>query len=211
MKIEKKKVSGNARLSKATKAGAATLLGMTSVFMAACVSDSDPESGTPMAPVEPTSSSDNSTGPENTSSSSIIDIPLSHERLSSSVEEALSSSAEKLSSSSSDRIMEAGVIPPYIDFPGESSSSSEVSESSSSETLPASSSEESPASSSSVQTEKNSSSSVRQAPSSSSINYPFERQCEMVDSTGIKVIMCRDDDRGMMASMVSTYEMSDMT
>ena len=204
MKIEKKKVSGNARLSKATKAGAATLLGMTSVFMAACVSDSDPESGTPMAPVEPTSSSDNSTGPENTSSSSIIDIPLSHERLSSSVEEALSSSAEKLSSSS---IIPTSSSGGYHAF----SSSIATQPSSSSEAAPASSSEESPASSSSVQTEENSSSSVRQAPSSSSINYPFERQCEMVDSTGIKVIMCRDDDRGMMASMVSTYEMSDMT
>jgi len=204
MKIEKKKVSGNARLSKATKAGAATLLGMTSVFMAACVSDSDPESGTPMAPVEPTSSSDNSAGPENTSSSSIIDIPLSHERLSSSVEEALSSSAEKLSSSS---IIPTSSSGGYHAF----SSSIATQPSSSSEAAPASSSEESPASSSSVQSEKNSSSSVRQAPSSSSINYPFERQCEMVDSTGIKVIMCRDDDRGMMASMVSTYEMSDMT
>lgn len=204
MKIEKKKVSGNARLSKATKAGAATLLGMTSVFMAACVSDSDPESGTPMAPVEPTSSSDNSAGPENTSSSSIIDIPLSHERLSSSVEEALSSSAEKLSSSS---IIPTSSSGGYHAF----SSSIATQPSSSSEAAPASSSEESPASSSSVQTEENSSSSVRQAPSSSSINYPFERQCEMVDSTGIKVIMCRDDDRGMMASMVSTYEMSDMT
>jgi hypothetical protein len=204
MKIEKKKVSGNARLSKATKAGAATLLGMTSVFMAACVSDSDPESGTPMAPVEPTSSSDNSAGPENTSSSSIIDIPLSHERLSSSVEEALSSSAEKLSSSS---IIPTSSSGGYHAF----SSSIATQPSSSSEAAPASSSEESPASSSSVQTEENSSSSVRQAPSSSSINYPFERQCEMVDSTGIKVIMCHDDDRGMMASMVSTYEMSDMT
>ena len=204
MKIEKKKVSGNARLSKATKAGAATLLGMTSVFMAACVSDSDPESGTPMAPVEPTSSSDNSAGSENTSSSSIIDIPLSHERLSSSVEEALSSSAEKLSSSS---IIPTSSSGGYHAF----SSSIATQPSSSSEAAPASSSEESPASSSSVQTEENSSSSVRQAPSSSSINYPFERQCEMVDSTGIKVIMCHDDDRGMMASMVSTYEMSDMT
>ena len=119
MKIEKKKVSEKLQLSKATKVGAATLLGMTSVFMAACVSDSEAESGAPMGPVEPTSSSDNSAGPETTSSSSIIDIPLSHERLSSSVEEALSSSAEKLSSSSSDMIMEAGVIPPYIDFPGD--------------------------------------------------------------------------------------------
>ena len=204
MKIEKKKVSGNVRLSKATKAGAATLLGMTSVFMAACVSDSDPESGTPMAPVEPTSSSDNSTGPENTSSSSIIDIPLSNERLSSSVEEALSSSAEKLSSSS---IIPTSSSGGYHAF----SSSIATQPSSSSEAAPASSSEESPASSSSVQTEENSSSSVRQAPSSSSINYPFERQCEMVDSTGIKVIMCHDDDRGMMASMVSTYEMLDLS
>jgi len=223
MKIEKKKVSGNTRLSKATKVGVASLLGMTSAYITACVSDAEPDSVAPN-----TNGSNNST--ETTSSSSAIDFPLSHERLSSSVEDALSSSAEKLSSSSFKfpMISSSGVINPYssssIAMPPRSSSSVDIPPgiSSSVAETPSSSSEKSATSSSqtdesssSINSESSSStapssSSVR-APSSSSTNFPFERQCEMVDSTGIRVIMCRDNDRGMAASMVSTYEMSDMT
>jgi hypothetical protein len=33
--------------------------------------------------------------------------------------------------------------------------------------------------------------------------------CETVDSTGIHVIMCHDDDDFPLVSMVSTYEMFD--
>ena len=230
MKIEKKKVTGNSQLSKATKISVASLLGMTSVYMSACVSDA--ESGAPMSPVEP----DSTGSTTEASSSSAIDIPLSHEHLSSIAENALSSSAatsssaEKLSSSSFKfpMISSSGVINPYssssIAMPPRSSSSVDIPPgiSSSVAETPSSSSEKSATSSSqtdesssSINSESSSStapssSSIR-TPSSSSTNFPFERQCEMVDSTGIRVIMCRDNDRGMAASMVSTNEMSDMT
>ena len=210
MKIEKKKVSGKASLSNTAKVGVASLLGMTSVFLSGCLSDA--ESGAPMSPVEP----DSTGSTTETSSSSVIDIPLSHEHISSSAEEALSSaaetssSAEKLSSSSFKfpMISSSGVINPY------SSSSIATPPSSSSEEA-ATSSSQTEESSSSVKDESSSSSapssSSVQAPSSSSYISPFTRQCEMQDSTGVRVIMCHDDDWGMMASMVSTYEMSDMS
>ena len=191
MNIEKKKVTENTHFSKVTKAGLASLLGMTSVFMSACISDT--ESGVPMVPADP-DSSDSSKGSENPSSSSVADIPLSHEHISSAAEDALSSAT--LSSSSSEIIYEAGVIPPYEDLPiNVSSSSEEIS--SSAENPPASS-----------QTE--SSSSIN-APSSSSDAHIIDNPCEFTDSTGVKVIMCRDNDHGMMASMVSTYDMFDMS
>ncbi len=196
MKIEKKKVSRNSQLSQATKLGVASLLGMTSIYMSACVSDA--ESGAPMGPVEPTSSSDNSTGPEITSSSSSLDIPLSQERLSSSSQEALSSSAEKLSSSS--QVAE--------------SSSSEVSESSSSEVGPTSSNQNEE-SSSSIQTESSSSSEKSPygdcAPDDQKCIEDW--RCEHNDPLCPQIYMCDDpkDPRCMMVSMVSTYERTDIT
>ena len=197
MKIEKKKIINSSRLSSTTKAGIASMLGMSAVLMSGCLGEA--ESGQVIGPVEPDNnnpnSSDASEGPEIASSSSVADIPLSHEHLSSSVEEALSSAA--LSSSSSTPLQ---------------SSSSEKVESSSSQKKESSSSVENESSSSS----ENSSSSFVEKPLNSSSDsvvppWPREKTCEMVDSTGIHVIMCHDDDRGMMASMVSTYEMSDMT
>ena len=182
MKIEKKKVIGNSRLSKATKAGVASLLGMSAILMSGCLDDA--ESSPVAGPIEP----DNNTpkSPENTSSSSVADIPLSHERLSSEAIEALSSSSS-------------------VQTP---SSSSENIASSSSET-PISSSEKAVSSSS----ESSSSTFVEHVRSSSSdtVIPPYPRMCETVDSTGIHVIMCHDDDRGMIASMVSTYEMLDLS
>ena len=181
MKIEKKKIINSSRLSSTTKAGIASMLGMSAVLMSGCLGEA--ESGQVIGPVEPDNnnpnSSDDSETPEIQSSSSVVDIPLSHEHLSSEVVEALSSSA--------------------MDTPN---SSSENLASSSSEALSSSS--------------ENSSSSFVEKPLSSSSDsvvppWPREKTCETVDSTGIHVIMCHDDDRGMMASMVSTYEMSDMT
>lgn len=93
MKIEKKKFSGNSRLSNTTKAGIATLLGLSAVYMSACSKDS-PTSGPIIEPTDNAGSSD-STNPETTSSSSIVDIPLSNEAVSSSVIEALSSEANQ--------------------------------------------------------------------------------------------------------------------
>jgi hypothetical protein len=209
MKIEKKKVAGKANLSSSAKVGVASLLGMTSVFLSGCLSDA--ESGAPMSPAEP----DSTGSTTESSSSSAIDIPLSHEHLSSSAEEALSSVLEKPSSSSRMPTSSSGGYHAFSSSIATTpSSSSEISESSSSEEA-ATSSSQTDESSSSVKDESSSSSSpssssVRAQSSSSSI-IPFTHQCEMQDSTGVRVIMCHDDDWGMMASMVSTYEMSDMS
>lgn len=104
MKIEKKKVTGNSCLSNAAKAGVASLLGMSAVLMSGCTGDA--ESGQVVGPVEPDNnnpnSSDDSETPEIQSSSSVADIPLSHERLSSEAIEALSSSSVQTPSSSAE-------------------------------------------------------------------------------------------------------------
>ena len=185
MKIEKKKVIGNSCLSKATKAGVASMLGMSAILMSGCTGDA--ESGQVIGPVEPDNnnpnSSDASESPEIQSSSSVADIPLSHERLSSEAIEALSSSSVQSPSSSSENL---------------ASSSSET---------PISSSEKAVSSSS----ESSSSTFVEHVRSSSSdtVVPPYPRMCETVDSTGIHVIMCHDDDDFPLVSMVSTYEMFD--
>ena len=185
MKIEKKKVTGNSRLSNATKAGVASMLGMSAILMSGCTGDA--ESGQVIGPVEPDNnnpnSSDASDSPEIASSSSVADIPLSHERLSSEAIEALSSSSVQSPSSSSENL---------------ASSSSET---------PISSSEKAVSSSS----ESSSSTFVEHVRSSSSdtVVPPYPRMCETVDSTGIHVIMCHDDDDFPLVSMVSTYEMFD--
>ena len=185
MKIEKKKVIGNSCLSKATKAGVASMLGMSAILMSGCTGDA--ESGQVIGPVEPDNnnpnSSDASETPEIQSSSSVADIPLSHERLSSEAIEALSSSSIQSPSSSSENL---------------ASSSSET---------PISSSEKAVSSSS----ESSSSTFVEHVRSSSSdtVVPPYPRMCETVDSTGIHVIMCHDDDDFPLVSMVSTYEMFD--
>lgn len=211
MKIEKRKITNSSRLSNATKAGVASLLGMSAVFMSGCLSDA--ESGQVVAPIEPDNynpnSSDASQSPENTSSSSVVDIPLSHEHLSSSVFEEFSSSATQPSKrSSSSYYISSGVSSASLPIPNSSSAAKPTS----SATPPASSATE-PASSAA---NSSSSSNVESPASSSSGNtvvppWPRERTCEMVDSTGIHVIMCHDDDRGMIASMVSTYEMLDLS
>lgn len=207
MKIEKKKVTGNSRLSSATKAGVASLLGMSAVLMSGCTGDA--ESGQVVGPVEPDNnnpnSSDDSETPEIQSSSSVVDIPLSHERLSSSVFEEFSSSATQPSKrSSSSYYISSGVSSASLPIPNSSSAAKPTS----SATPPASSATE-PASSAA---NSSSSSNVESPASSSSGNTvvpPYPRMCETVDSTGIHVIMCHDDDDFPLVSMVSTYEMFD--
>ena len=191
MKIEKRKITNSSRLSNATKAGVASLLGMSAILMSGCLDEA--ESSPVAGPIEP----DNNTpkSPEVESSSSVADIPLSHERLSSEAIEALSSSSIETPSSSSENITSSSSETP--------SSSSEEAVSSSSESS-SSTFVEHVRSSSSVKEESRSSSSDTVVP-------PYPRMCETVDSTGIHVIMCHDDDRGMIASMVSTYEMLDLS
>ena len=197
MKIEKKKVTGNSRLSNATKAGVASMLGMSAILMSGCTGDA--ESGQVIGPVEPDNnnpnSSDASESPEIASSSSVADIPLSHERLSSEAIDALSSSSVQSPSSSSENLASSSSETPISSSEKAVSSSSESSSSTFVEHI---------RSSSSVKEESRSSSSDTVVP-------PYPRMCETVDSTGIHVIMCHDDDRGMIASMVSTYEMLDLS
>ena len=180
MKIEKKKVTGNSRLSSATKAGVASLLGMSAVLMSGCLGEA--ESGQVIGPVEPDNnnpnSSDASETPEIQSSSSVVDIPLSQERLSSEAIEALSSSVAPIQSSSSEKTVSSS---------SESSSSTFV---------------EKPRSASSVKEESSSS-------SNDTVIGPWPTDCNKIDSMGVNVIMCHDDDDFPLVSMVSTYEMFD--
>ncbi len=190
MKIEKKKVTGNSRLSNATKAGVASLLGMSAVLMSGCLGEA--ESGQVIGPVEPDNnnpnSSDASETPEIQSSSSVVDIPLSHERLSSEAIEALSSSSVQTPSSSSVAPIQSSSSEKTVSSSSESSSSTFV---------------EKPRSSSSVKEESS---------SSTEVVPPWVgpgRNCNYIDSMGVNVIMCHDDDDFPLVSMVSTYEMFD--
>jgi hypothetical protein len=190
MKIEKKKVTGNSRLSSATKAGVASLLGMSAVLMSGCLGEA--ESGQVIGPVEPDNnnpnSSDASETPEIQSSSSVVDIPLSQERLSSEAIEALSSSSVQTPSSSSVAPIQSSSSEKTVSSSSESSSSTFV---------------EKPRSSSSVKEESS---------SSTEVVPPWVgpgRNCNYIDSMGVNVIMCHDDDDFPLVSMVSTYEMFD--
>ena len=111
MKIEKKIVKNSAKLSLAAKSAIAASFGIAAVALTACE-----ESGDVAAP-DPTDLEKPETGAPETetpSSSSVVDIPLSHEALSSSAVEALSSAAKPLSSSSEEvDVMLAGVIAPH--------------------------------------------------------------------------------------------------
>ena len=182
MKIEKKKVTGNSRLSNASKAGVASMLGMSAILMSGCTGDA--ESGQVIGPVEPDNnnpnSSDASESPEIQSSSSVTDIPLSHESLSSEAVEALSSASEKSMSTPVETSSEE-----IVSSSSESSSSTFV---------------EKPRSSSSVKEESS---------SSTEVVPPWPRDCNKIDSMGVNVIMCHDDDDFPLVSMVSTYEMFD--
>lgn len=192
MKIEKKKATGNSRLSSATKAGVASLLGMSAVLMSGCLGEGDAESGQVVGPVEPDNSnptsSDASETPEIQSSSSVVDIPLSQERLSSEAIEALSSSSVQTPSSSSVAPIQSSSSEKSVSNSSESSSSTFV---------------EKPRSSSSVKEESS---------SSTEVVPPWVgpgRNCNYIDSMGVNVIMCHDDDDFPLVSMVSTYEMFD--
>ena len=200
MKIEKKIVKNSAKLSLAAKSAIAASFGIAAVALTACE-----ESGTSATP-DSTDLEDPNTGSETPSSSSVADIPLSHEALSSSAVEALSSAAEPLSSSSFEEPYpppEAGTIaaPTDEDIYGPSSSSS------SEEEAQSSSAEEPVPLAGDPIVEESSSSEVEQ-PSSSSVD--IYEVCPDNDPWCIQVHMCNNEDGCMAASMVSTYERSDI-
>ena len=225
MKIEKKIVKNSAKLSLAAKSAIAASFGIAAVALTACEESGDVAAPDPADLEKPETGAPETESP---SSSSIVDIPLSHETLSSSAVEALSSAAEP------DFPPQAGIIPPDEQYV-ESSSSSEVkplSSSSYDEPYPppeagvieapdesdfeSSSSSEVEAQSSSAEEpeplpgdpiiEESSSSEVQQ-PSSSSIN--LQEVCPDNDPFCIQVHMCNNEDGCMVASMVSTYERFD--
>ena len=218
MKIEKKKITGDKQLSAAAKSAIAVALGMAATFtLNACddtssASKEEPLGGDmPPEDIIPPASSDS---PETTSSSSelestpssssekIVDIPLSQEPVSSSVEEAISSLME---SSSSVAAPASSAIAPE--------SSSDVVPPVSSEAAPTSS-ETATSSSSYVQWGPIGSSSSSQngwvQPRSSSVDYSEE--CPDNDPYCINYYFCRDNPSGCMAgSMVTTFERDDVT
>lgn len=195
MKIEKKIVKNSAKLSIAAKSAIAASFGIAAVALTACE-----ESATAASPAQ----NPETGAPENEtpSSSSVVDIPLSHEALSSSAVEALSSAAEPLSSSSFEEPYpppEAGTIAVDIYGPNSSSSSEVEAQSSSAE-------EPVPLAGDPI-VEESSSSEVEQ-PSSSSVD--IYEVCPDNDPWCIQVHMCNNEDGCMAASMVSTYERSDI-
>ena len=204
MKIEKKIVKNSTKLSIAAKSAIAASFGIAAVALTACE-----ESATAASPAQNPETGAPET--ETSSSSSVVDIPLSHEALSSSAVEALSSAAEP------DFPPQAGVIPPDDLYP-ESSSSSEakpLSSSSYDEPYPppeagvieAPDESDFESSSSSEVKAQESSSSEAEQPSSSSVD--LHEVCPDNDPFCIQVHMCNNEDGCMVASMVSTYERFD--
>ena len=218
MKIEKKIVKNSAKLSLAAKSAIAASFGIAAVALTACE-----ESGSVAAPENPDLQNPDTKGPETenpSSSSKVVDIPLSHEALSSEAQEALSSAAQDALSSAAEEPFpppEAGVIPPDEDIYGPKSSSSEV-------TPPNSSSDEEiieplagdpiievdSLSSSSTDIEQPKSSSS--ANSSSSFNH-YQGECPNGPaSPDCNIRFCEDPDSpcNLIVSMVTTYEPGDI-
>ena len=231
MKIEKRKISGGKPLSATAKSAIAATLGMAAAFTLNACDDSssakdddveplggivapdeyrgDPESSSEAAsPASSSETAEPETSSETvspaSSSSKTVDIPLSHEPVSSSLMEAISSALE---SSSSEAAPTTSTIAP------ESSAIAPTS----SETVPTSSTI---APESSSETAQPGSSSVTPA-SSSSINGwgdPVVNPCEGVPAgTGVeyegRLYLCPNSSSsggGMMFSMISTFERTDV-
>ena len=209
MKIEKKIVKNSAKLSIAAKSAIAASFGIAAVALTACE-----ESATAATPAQ----NPETGAPENEtpSSSSVVDIPLSHEALSSSAVEALSSAAEPLSSSSFEEPYpppEAGTIAAPTDEdiygPSSSSSSEEEAQSSSAE-------EPVPLAGDPIFIDDSLSSvnsSNSEDPASSSSFNRYQGECPNGPaSPDCNVRLCVDPDGpcNLIVSMVTTYEPGDI-
>ena len=209
MKIEKKIVKNSAKLSIAAKSAIAASFGIAAVALTACE-----ESATAASPAQ----NPETGAPENEtpSSSSVVDIPLSHEALSSSAVEALSSAAEPLSSSSFEEPYpppEAGTIAAPTDEdiygPNSSSSSEEEAQSSSAE-------EPVPLADDPIFIDDSLSSvnsSNSEDPASSSSFNRYQGECPNGPaSPDCNVRLCVDPDGpcNLIVSMVTTYEPGDI-
>ncbi|MBR2091206.1 MAG: hypothetical protein IJ905_12835 [Fibrobacter sp.] len=207
MKIEKKKVLGNATFSSSAKATIAASLGVAASFaLSACISDSSeantagpktPERTCGMVACDEDLTSSSSSESNPSSSSKVIDIPKSYEHYSSSVIEALSSASQPVARPISSSI--TGGVPLIYSSP----------------TVPLSSYSAKPASSSSVK------------PSSSNANVEIIKVNPETDSTLIPTIgptikdtlipqihLCDDPNNPnchmLIQSMVTTLETDDI-
>jgi len=217
MNIEKKKVAKNKPLSSSAKSAIVGLLGMTAaISLGACEngssadSDDEPLDGDVFIPPNnqknPQSSSETAT--QTSSSSQIVDIPLSHEPLSSSAIEALSSAARLSAMRPISSSITAGIPHVY--------SSPTVPPSSSSITTP-------PLAGDIIPIEHSSSSSATQ-PSSSSANDEIIKNNPEIDLTPIptdfpaikdsliRIHLCEDPNSPgcLIESMVTTLETNDI-
>jgi hypothetical protein len=231
MKIEKKKVVKNSKLSRFTKSAVAAALGIAASFGTTACDDSVSATGGdhPKQPPETEQTCGQAACGEQYSSSSYTDISSSGERLSSEALEALSSakqplssssmvfpppesgspmadsessmSSERLSSSSYEPPPEAGILPPY-----EESSSSEALSSSSIV-------EPEPLAGDPIVTESSSSESMPGIQSSSSdIKVPDPRITPVIDTLNPRIHLCEDPNNPgcLIESMVTTFEQSDI-
>ena len=224
MKIEKKKVVKNSKLSRFTKSAVAAALGIAASFSATACDDSVSAIGGDNKAQEPQPTCGQAACGEQYSSSSYTDISSSGEHLSSEAIEALSSasqprssssieplsgtpmiisssSVEKPSSSSMEQPPEAGILPPY-----EESSSSVAPSSSSMEILE-------PLAGDPIVTESSSSESTPDAQSSSSdIKVPVPQITPVIDTLNPRIHLCEDPNNPgcLIESMVTTFEQSDI-
>ena len=224
MKIEKKKVVKNSKLSRFTKSAVAAALGIAASFGTTACDDSVSATGSANKTHEPEPTCGEVACGEQFSSSSYTDISSSGEHLSSEAVKALSSasqprssssieplsgtpmiisssSVEKPSSSSMEQPPEAGILPPYE-------------ESSSSETLSSSSIEEpEPLAGDPIVTESSPSESTPGIQSSSSnIKVPVPQITPVIDTLNPRIHLCEDPNNPgcLIESMVTTFEQSDI-
>ena len=207
MKIEKKKVLGNATLSSSAKATIAASLGVAASFaLSACISDSsDVSAEGPKAPERTcgmvacdedlTSSSSNESNPS--SSNKVIDIPKSYEHYSSSVIEALSSASQLVAPPISSSI--TGGVPLIYSSP----------------TVPLSSYSAKPASSSSTTQPSSSNSKVEiivNPPKDSTFIPTIDPSVPVIKDSLIFIHLCEDPNSPgcQIQSMVTTLETDDI-
>jgi hypothetical protein len=230
MKIEKKKVVKNSKLSRFTKSAVAAALGIAASFgTTACDDSMSATSGDHPKQPETNPTCGQAACGEQYSSSSYTDISSSGEHLSSEAIEALSSamqplssssmvypppesgspmadsessmSSERLSSSSYEPPPEAGILPPY-----EESSSSEMLSSSSIV-------EPEPLAGDPIIQESSSSESTPGIQSSSSdIKVPVPQITPVIDTLNPRIHLCEDPNNPgcLIESMVTTFEQSDI-
>ena len=211
MKIEKKKVVKNSKLSRFTKSAVAAALGIAASFGTIACDDSVSATGGdhPKQPPETEPTCGQAACGEQYSSSSYTDISSSGERLSSEALEALSSAKQPLSSSSMVFPPPESGSPMMMSSESHSSSSVEKPSSSSYEPPPEagilppyeeSSSSETPSSSSEARS------------SSSKTEVPDPRITPVIDTLSPRIHLCEDPNNPgcLIESMVTTFEQSDI-